>query len=65
MILAGGALRGGRAVAAWPGLSEGALHEQRDLLPTRDVRAHLGWLLRGLFGLPAEAVAREVFPGAD
>jgi uncharacterized protein (DUF1501 family) len=65
MILAGGALRGGRVVADWPGLSESALYERRDLLPTRDVRAHLGWLVRGLFGLSAEAVTREVFPGVD
>src|SRR5205823_541551 len=30
-ILAGGALKGGRVVADWPGLKEPNLHEKRDL----------------------------------
>lgn len=65
MILAGGALRGGRVVADWPGLSEAALYQRRDLMPTRDLRAHLGWLVRGLFGLDAGTVETLLFPGLD
>ena len=36
MLYAGGALRGGRVLGDWPGLD--ALYDDRDLMPTRDVR---------------------------
>ena len=65
MILAGGAVRGGRVVADWPGLGDSDLYAGRDLLPTRDVRAHAGWVMRGLFGLDAGVIERAVFPGLD
>ncbi|MEM7596642.1 MAG: DUF1501 domain-containing protein [Pseudomonadota bacterium] len=65
MIMAGGALRGGQVVTDWPGLSESALFEQRDLMPTRDLRAHTGWIMRGLFGLPRGLIENTVFPGVD
>ena len=69
MILAGGAIRGGQVWADWPGLSEDALFQRRDLMPTRDLRAYSGWLLRGLFGLSSAAVQQDIFPqlelGAD
>lgn len=65
MILAGGALRGGRVLGDWPGLGEGDLYAGRDLMPTRDVRAHAGWLMRGLFGLERGAIERAVFPGLE
>ena len=38
MILAGGALRGGKVYGDWPGLGQGALYQGRDLMPTADVR---------------------------
>lgn len=65
MIVAGGAVRGGRVLADWPGLDEVALYERRDLMPTRDLRAHLGWLMRGLFGLERTAIERTIFPGLE
>ncbi len=65
VLLAGGALRGGRVLGDWPGLSEADLYDRRDLLPTRDVRAHAGWLMRGLFGLETGLIERAVFPGLD
>ncbi|MEM7733759.1 MAG: DUF1501 domain-containing protein [Pseudomonadota bacterium] len=65
MIMAGGALRGGRVIADWPGLSQEALYQGRDLMPTRDVRAHAGWMMRGLFGLDRGLVENTVFPGLD
>ncbi|MDO6584821.1 DUF1501 domain-containing protein [Salipiger sp. 1_MG-2023] len=65
MLMAGGALRGGRVVTDWPGLDEAALYDRRDLMPTRDLRAHVGWLMRGLFGLDAGVLEREVFPGVE
>src|SRR5262249_42359779 len=40
-LLAGGALKGGRVIADWPGLKPVRLHEGRDLKPTTDLRAVL------------------------
>ncbi|SEO56722.1 Uncharacterized conserved protein, DUF1501 family [Salinihabitans flavidus] len=65
MILAGGALRGGRVLGHWPGLAEGDLHARRDLMPTSDVRSWTAWILRESFGLSQERLEREVFPGLD
>ncbi|KAA8608021.1 twin-arginine translocation pathway signal [Salipiger aestuarii] len=65
MLLAGGALHGGRVVTDWPGLDEASLYDRRDLMPTRDLRAHAAWLMRGLFGLDVATLERDVFPGLD
>lgn len=65
MLLAGGAVRGGRVVADWPGLAEADLYDRRDLMPTRDLRAHTGWIMRGLFGLDKSAIQNAIFPGVD
>lgn len=65
MVMAGGALRGGRVWADWPGLGEPELYQRRDLMPTRDVRAYSGWLMRGLFGFETGFIERVVFPGLD
>ncbi len=65
MVLAGGAIRGGRVYADWPGLSEAELFQRRDLMPTRDLRAYSGWLIRGLFDLPTGAIERDIFPQLD
>ena len=60
-FLAGGAIRGGRVLADWPGLAPAALFENRDLQPTRDLRALAKALLRDHLGLPPEAV-NAAFP---
>lgn len=65
MIAAGGALKGGRVWSDWPGLADGDLLAERDLMPTRDVRAFAGWALRGLYGVEASTIAGVVFPGLD
>ena len=65
MMLAGGAIRGGRVYGQWPGLGEGALYQDRDLMPTADVRAPVGWILQGLTGLDRRAIETAVFPGLD
>jgi uncharacterized protein (DUF1501 family) len=65
MLAAGGAVAGGRLHGAWPGLGEGALYDDRDLMPTSDVRAWAGDVLGGLFGIGAGAVDTTVFPGLD
>ncbi len=65
MVLAGGALNGGRVFGQWPGLGELDLYQNRDLEPTDDVRRYLGWAMRDLFGLETSALGRTVFPGVD
>jgi uncharacterized protein (DUF1501 family) len=63
-LLAGGALKGGRVIADWPGLKTAQLHEGRDLRPTTDLRAVLKGLLRDHLRVEARALANSVFPGS-
>ncbi len=65
MLLAGGAIRGGRMIGGWPGLAEADMYAGRDLMPLRDIRAYSAWAMRDLFGLRASDVARVVFPALD
>jgi uncharacterized protein (DUF1501 family) len=52
-------------MADWPGLADAALYAERDLMPTRDVRAHAAWVMRGLYGLSRDVLEQAVFPGLD
>jgi uncharacterized protein (DUF1501 family) len=61
-FLAGGAIKGGRVIADWPGLKPAQLYEGRDLTPTTDVRAVLKGLLADQFGLSAAVLGDKVFP---
>jgi len=61
-LLAGGALRGGRVIADWPGLKTADLFEGRDLKPTIDLRSVLKGLLRDHLRVEETALARSVFP---
>ena len=61
-FLAGGALRGGRMVADWPGLKVTQLHEGRDLKPTTDLRAVLKGLLRDHLRVEERVLSSTVFP---
>ncbi|MGR3709489.1 MAG: DUF1501 domain-containing protein [Alterinioella nitratireducens] len=65
LIMAGGAVRGGRVLGDWPGLEEAALFDRRDLMPTRDIRAYAGWAMAGLFGTDRDALQGQVFPGLN
>ena len=65
LIMSGGAIKGGRAYGDWPGLGEGQLYADRDLMPTRDIRAYAAWAMRGLFGTQADVLERSIFPGLD
>jgi X-X-X-Leu-X-X-Gly heptad repeat protein len=60
----GGALAGGRVLADWPGLSQQALYQQRDLAPTADLRGFLKGLLGDHLGVPDAALEQHVFPGS-
>jgi uncharacterized protein (DUF1501 family) len=64
-FLAGGALRGGRVVADWPGLKTAQLYEGRDLASTTDLRAVLKGLLHDHLRVDARALASTVFPDSN
>jgi uncharacterized protein (DUF1501 family) len=64
MLLVGGALKGGRVIADWPGLKAADLLENRDLKPTIDVRAVLKGLLKDHLRANDHALAADVFPGS-
>lgn len=61
-LLAGGAIKGGRIVADWPGLKEEQLLEGRDLKPTIDLRSVLKGLLAEQFDLAPSVLGDAVFP---
>jgi uncharacterized protein (DUF1501 family) len=64
-FLVGGAVRGGRVVADWPGLKQPQLFEGRDLAPTTDLRGVIKGVLADHLGLSGDALRRNVFPGSD
>ena len=64
-LLAGGALKGGRVVADWPGVKRANLFEDRDLRATTDLRAALKGLLKDHLRVDDRALAADVFPGSD
>src|SRR5215218_66186 len=61
-LLAGGAVKGGRVIADWPGLKPANLFEARDLKPTTDLRSVIKGVLQGQFGLSDRVLAETVFP---
>jgi uncharacterized protein (DUF1501 family) len=63
-LLAGGALKGGRVIADWPGLKSADLYENRDLKPTTDLRAVLKGLLKDHLRADERALTENVFPGS-
>lgn len=62
MFVAGGAVRGGRVIADWPGLAERDLYESRDLEPTTDMRSILKAVLRDHLGIAEKQLDTIVFP---
>jgi uncharacterized protein (DUF1501 family) len=64
-LLVGGALKGGRVIADWPGLKPAALYQNRDLAPTTDLRAVLKGVLKDHLRADERTLAQNVFPGSD
>jgi uncharacterized protein (DUF1501 family) len=61
-MLLGGAVRGGTVLADWPGLSNGALYEGRDLKPTTDLDALIAGALAQHYGLESARAMAALFP---
>jgi uncharacterized protein (DUF1501 family) len=64
-FLAGGAVRGGRVVADWPGLSRNALLDNRDLRPTTDLRSLFKAVLDEHMHIDTKTLATRVFPDSS
>ena len=64
-LLAGGALKGGRVIADWPGVADAALYQGRDLKPTADLRAVMKGILRDHLRADERALAQYVFPDSE
>jgi uncharacterized protein (DUF1501 family) len=65
MFLAGGAVRGGRVIADWPGLRANQLRDGRDLAATTDMRAVAKGIAVDLLGASPNALGETVFPGSQ
>jgi uncharacterized protein (DUF1501 family) len=61
-MLLGGSIAGGKVIADWPGLSDAALYEGRDLKPTTDLDALIAGALAQHYGLEPTHVMRALFP---
>ena len=61
-IAIGGALKGGRVLADWPGLAQNALYEGRDLMPTTDLRAVLKGFLHEHLSIEERVLSQTIFP---
>ena len=61
-MLLGGAVSGGKVIADWPGLSDGALYEGRDLKPTTDLDALIAGALAQHYALEPSRVIAALFP---
>lgn len=63
-LLAGGAVAGGRIVGDWPGLSDRALYESRDVLAANAYERLFKAVLIGHLGLDPGFVEDRVFPAS-
>jgi uncharacterized protein (DUF1501 family) len=61
VMLIGGAVKGGRIIADWPGLSPSALYENRDLKPTMALDALIAGAAGESFSLDPQQVMRILF----
>ena len=64
-FLAGGAVKGGRVVADWPGLGPDRLFEGRDLKPTTDLRALAKGIIAEHLGVSSRVLGATIFPGSE
>ncbi len=64
-MLFGGAVKGGRVMADWPGLSQANLYEQRDLKPTIGLDAVITGVAAESFAIDPERAGKALFPTAE
>ena len=64
-FLAGGAVRGGRVIADWPGLAPKNLLDGRDLRPTLDLRSVFKAVLDEHLHVDARTLSTRIFPDSS
>ena len=62
-LLSGGAIDGGRILGRWPGIGDGQLLDDRDLMPTADLRELAAAMLYRQFDVSADDLTGKIFPG--
>ncbi|MCW4463068.1 DUF1501 domain-containing protein [Sphingomonas sp. BT-65] len=60
--LLGGAVKGGRVAADWPGLADAALYEARDLKPTTSLDTVIGSAVASHFAIDPQRAMPALFP---
>ncbi|MCP3734841.1 DUF1501 domain-containing protein [Sphingomonas sp. RP10(2022)] len=63
-MLFGGAVKGGRVLADWPGLATANLYEARDLRPTTPLDAFIGGAVADHFGVESPRAMAALFPAS-
>ena len=64
-LLAGGAVAGGKVLSQWPGLADSQLYQNRDLMPTTDLRAVMKTVLAEHLGVSRDRLDGFVFPNSS
>lgn len=64
-FILGGGVAGGRVVAEWPGLAKAQRLDNRDLMPTMDLRAPLKGILSDHMEIASATLNETVFPGSE
>ncbi len=64
-FLTGGAVKGGRVIADWPGLKTAQLYQGRDLAPTIDLRSIAKGVMAELYDVSDKALATTIFSNSD
>jgi uncharacterized protein (DUF1501 family) len=62
-LVMGGAVRGGRVIADWPGLADGKLYEGRDLAPTTALESVIAGAVAEHLRLDPKLAMARLFPG--
>ncbi len=63
-MLLGGAVKGGRVIADWPGLTQANLYESRDLKPTLGLDELIGGAVAAHFGIDPGRAMPALFPAS-
>ncbi len=63
-LVLGGAIAGGQVFGAWPGLAPAKLYQNRDLMPTTDLRSLFKTVLADRLKVPMGPLESEIFPNS-
>ncbi|MBW3697764.1 DUF1501 domain-containing protein [Vibrio sp. T187] len=64
LMLAGGAIKGGKVIANWPGLAKADLYQERDLKPTTNTNDVIAEVLNQHLGFSSSDISK-IFPGSS